>query len=110
MKDGLRNKYVSLQKPVRIVNPDTGERINTWQEEAKLWVEIVPSSVREFDADSAEQVESTGRIVIRYRPNVTNKHRIVHNGLIYNITGVLPDPFSGKDYLTLPYTQGINNG
>ncbi|TKE23299.1 head-tail adaptor protein, partial [Klebsiella pneumoniae] len=29
---------------------------------------------------------------------------------IYNIEGVLPDPRSGREYLTLPCSEGDNDG
>ncbi|HDG7399279.1 phage head closure protein, partial [Klebsiella pneumoniae] len=52
----------------------------------------------------------TTRITIRYREGVTRKHRILFRGRIYNIEGVLPDPRSGREYLTLPCSEGANDG
>lgn len=33
-----------------------------------------------------------------------------HGNRIYNIEGVLPDNCSGRKYLTLPYSEGVNDG
>jgi hypothetical protein len=39
------------------------------------------------------------------------KH-FVGNGVyeLFNIAGILPDPRSGREYLTLPVTRGVNEG
>lgn len=54
--------------------------------------------------------EITTRITIRFRPGVTRMNRILFRGGIYNIEGVLPDPKSGREYLTLPCSEGVNDG
>ncbi|KPB96501.1 Head-tail adaptor protein [Pseudomonas syringae pv. maculicola] len=36
--------------------------------------------------------------------------RALHRGRIYNIHGALPDAKSGLEYLTLPVSEGLNNG
>lgn len=71
---------------------------------------IEPLSAREFIAAQQAQSEVTARIVIRYRPGVTAKMRIVHGGRVYNIAGVLPDKESGREYLTMPVSEGVNAG
>lgn len=45
----LRHR-ISLQKQISTKDPDTGERVNTWLEIAKLWAAIEPLSAREFIA------------------------------------------------------------
>jgi hypothetical protein len=36
--------------------------------------------------------------------------RINHNGRYYNIHGVLPDKDSGRDYITMPVSEGTGDG
>ena len=36
--------------------------------------------------------------------------RIVHKTKIYNPAGFLADPDSGLEYVTVPVTQGVNEG
>lgn len=106
----LRHR-ITIERPDRQRDPLTGEWIAVW---TPVWesvpAAIEPLSAREFIAAQAVQSEVTARIVIRYREGVTAAMRIVHNGQIYNIHGVLPDPDSGRSYLTLPCSEGVKNG
>ena len=36
--------------------------------------------------------------------------RVVHGSKVYNIAGVLPDAGSGREYLTLACSEGVNDG
>ncbi|WP_084999597.1 phage head closure protein [Cronobacter sakazakii] len=110
MQAGKLRHRITLQKPVKKQSPTTGAIINTWEDVATLWADVVDLSVREFVAAQAGQNEVTSRITIRYRQDVTNKHRILYRGRIYNIHGVLADDKSGLEYLTLPCSQGVNDG
>jgi SPP1 family predicted phage head-tail adaptor len=110
MQAGKLRHRVTIQQPVRSQSPTTGSVIDTWQTIAEVWAEISPSSAREFTAAMAVQSEITTRITIRHRADVTSKHRILHRGKTYNIEGVLPDPVSGLDYLTLPCSEGVSDG
>ncbi|EML9369167.1 phage head closure protein [Escherichia coli] len=110
MQAGKMRHRITLQEPVKEQNPTTGAVINTWRDVATLWAEVAALSAREFIAAQASQGEVTTRITIRYREGVTRKHRILFRGRIYNIEGVLPDPRSGREYLTLPCSEGANDG
>ncbi len=110
MQAGKLRYRVSFQEPVKTQNPLTGATVNSWQEIQKLWADVVPLSAREFIAAQATQAEITTRITIRFRSDITSKHRIVYGNKIFNIEGVLPDPESGRDYLTLPCSEGVNDG
>ncbi|QXC67251.1 phage head closure protein [Klebsiella aerogenes] len=110
MQAGKLRHRVILQEPVKEQNPITGAVINTWRDVATIRAEVSALSAREFIAAKASQGEITTRITIRYRDGVTRKHRILYRGCIYNIEGVLPDPRSGREYLTLPCSDGANDG
>lgn len=110
MQAGKLRHRVTLQEPVKVQNPTTGAVINTWRDVSTIWAEVSPLSAREFIAAQASQGEISTRITIRYRPGVTRKHRILFRGAIYNIEGVLPDPKSGREYLTLTCSEGVNDG
>jgi len=85
--------------------------IKTWVEVwGKVPASVEPFSAREFIAAAATQNEVTARIGIRKRAGVDPTMRIIHRGKIYNIEGVLPDPKSGLDYLTLPCSEGVDDG
>ncbi len=110
MQAGKLRHRIRLQKPVRSQSPVTGAIVNSWADVATLWANVTDVSVREFVAAQAGQSELTTRITIRYRSDVSAKHRIIFRGKIYNIHGVLADDKSGSEYLTLPCSQGVNDG
>lgn len=105
----LRHR-VLIQNPVESQDPRSGAPIRTWADLATVFAEVVPSSVREFVAAQAIDSEVTTRITIRHRAGVTAKSRIIHRGQIYNVHGVLADPLSGLEYMTLPCSEGVNDG
>ena len=87
-----------------------GGVVETWQPlVANLPAEIVPLSGREFIAAQATQAGVTTRITIRYRGGVAPAMRIEHDGDIYNIKAVLPDP-TLRRHLTLMCEMGVRNG
>lgn len=81
-----------------------------WEEVATVSAAIEPLSVREFIQSGQVQGQVTARITIRYRDGLSHTMRLVHRGTIYNILGVLPDKVSGIEYVTLPVSQGVNQG
>lgn len=110
MQAGKLRHRVLLQRPVETQDEETGSIQEAWEDVSSLWAEVYPLSAREFVASQAFQSEVTTRITIRSRSDITNKHRIVYRGKIYNIQGVLPDAGSGLEYLTLPCAEGVNDG
>lgn len=88
-----------------------GAVIKNWVD----WFTNVPASVeylsaREFVSAQANHSNVTARIVIRWRPGLNATMRILHRDKIYNIAGVLPDLDSGMEYITLPVSEGVNEG
>lgn len=81
-----------------------------WTLWAEAWAAIEPLSAREFIQSAQAQSSVVARITIRYRPGLSHTMRIVHRGRIYNIAGVLPDVVSGIEYVTLPVSEGLNQG
>lgn len=110
MRSGKLRHRVTLQKPERVRDPLTGGWVDGWGEVATVWASIEPLSAREFIAAQASQSEVTARIVIRHRPDVIAAMRILYRGRVYNIHGVLADAKSGLEYLTMPVSEGVNDG
>lgn len=110
MRVGKLRHRVIIQQPGQAQDPVTGEMLNGWAVYAKAWASVEPLSVKEFIASEAGQSEVSARITIRYRAGITAKMRILHRGQVYNIQGVLADPKSGLEYLTLPCSEGVNDG
>lgn len=105
----LRHR-VQLQRQVRGQATETGAQTVTWEPLADVWAEVAALSARELVAAKAVDSEVTMRVTIRQRDDVTDKCRVIHRGKILNIQGVLPDPVSGLEYLTLPCSEGVNDG
>ena len=89
-----------------------GEFVKEWQEVATVWAAIEPLSAREFIQSAAMQSQVTARMVIRYRDGLDAAMRLVHVAAdkIYNPEGFLPDKVSGLEYLTIPVSEGVNDG
>lgn len=101
---------ITIEQPSHTQDPDTGEMLTGWAVYAQdVRAAIQPLSAREFIAAQAGQVEIDTRITIRYR-DVTPAMRVVHRGRVYNIKGVLTDPKSGLEYVTLACSSGVNAG
>lgn len=99
----LRHR-VTLQKP-EIVVSGYGERTTTWVDAFTCWADFHPLSVKEFLAQSGIQSQVSARVTIRFREDVDATMRLVHRGKTFNIAGVLPDPDSGREYITLPVSE-----
>lgn len=105
----LRHR-VMLQARQEIIDPVTGARDYAWVDVGKMWASVEPLSARDFVAANAVQSQVTARITIRHRDDVTAGMRIAHQGKLYDITGVLADRDSGREYLTLPCAEGASAG
>ena len=110
MQAGRLRHRVILQRAVKTQSPLTGAALTEWESVATIRAEVVAASAREFVAALASQSEVTTRITIRYREGISSRDRILCRNRIYNIEGVLPDPESGRVYLTLPCSEGVNDG
>lgn len=115
MRAGVLRHRVRLQNLTTVVDPNTGYRTNEWVDDAPqppagLPAEVVPLSGREFLAAAAQQSKVSVRITIRYRPGVNHRQRLLHGGQILNIEAVLPDNRSGREWLTLMCSEGVNDG
>lgn len=116
MQAGKLSHRICPQKRVSSQNAETGEVVTEWINIASstsdgcIWGEVTAVSARDFVAAQAFQNAVTARIKIRFRDDITAKCRILFRGKIYNIEGVLPDPDSGLEYLTLPCSEGTNDG
>lgn len=111
MRAGDLRHRIQFQKLEPGIDPETQEPTpGSWVDVVKLWAAIEPLSARDFVAAQAVQSEVVGRIVIRRRSDITASMRGLYRGQIFNIQGVLPDSKSGLDYMTLPYSEGVNDG
>jgi len=85
----------------------------TWSTFAdKVPAEIAPLSARDLVAAQAAQSEVSVRITIRWLPGLKARMRIrdLVEGTVYNIAGTIADNRSGREWITIPCTEGVNDG
>lgn len=110
LSPGRLRHAVTIQERIN-AQDSFGAPVNIWQ---TLWKDVPaavePLSAREFIASGRYQSQVTARITIRYREGLRADMRILHRGRIYNIAGILPDNLSGLEYITIPASEGTNEG
>jgi SPP1 family predicted phage head-tail adaptor len=111
MGAGRLRHRVSIEALTTDLDSD-GAQVEDWTDAfgQRFSAEISPLSGREMIAAAAVQSEVTTRIRIRYRAGVTASMRVNHRGTVYDIKAVIPDADSGRRWLTLNCTSGVNEG
>lgn len=110
VRSGKLRHRVTIEKPGYTQDPNTGEQIPGWELVGNVWADVSPLSAREFIAAQATQSEISARITIRYRPDLSADMRILHRGRIYNPAGMIPDQVSGIEHITIPVSEGVDEG
>jgi SPP1 family predicted phage head-tail adaptor len=102
----LRHR-ITIQSLVNSQDETTGIMTSTYETFAVVYAEVHPLSAREFIAANMAQSNVTARITIRYLAGIKPSMRILHGDSVFNIEGVLADPRSGIEYLTLPVSEVV---
>ena len=102
MKAGNLSQRVRVEK--KVTTQVNGDVITTWQELATIWASITPLSVKDWILAQQHKSVVNARIQIRFNPKfMTSGLRLIGpGGTIYYPQGILPDPNSGREWLTLP--------
>lgn len=89
-----------------------GATVEEWVDQAPdlLSADIRPLSGRELIAAQAVQSRVATQIVMRFRPRTTARMRVVHRETFYNIVAVIPDPETGRTWMTLQCESGVSEG
>lgn len=104
---GSLNHRITIQQSVVDQDSD-GNVIESWEPFAETWANVRPASVREFIAAAIQTSQVTVAVQTRYIADVKPSMQIVHGDHVYNIEGVLPDPQSGKEWMTMPCSEVVN--
>jgi SPP1 family predicted phage head-tail adaptor len=95
----------------------SGDQVTEWEEvtfsargDGKFWGALKPSSARELLTAESVKSEVKALFVMRYNANITAKMRLTIDGQIYNIAGIIRDPDTGMEWMTLPLSTGLNAG
>lgn len=79
-----RDKLASIERR-GTAQDGAGQVIESWTEQEKAWVSIVPVSGREYFAASGERAEITHKISMAYGPTVLPRDRITWAGRTFDI-------------------------
>lgn len=80
MKSGKLDRRITIQNRVETQNT-LGEAVISYTTFAQVWAEVVPLRGREYFTAAQTVPEAQLRIRIRYMTGVTEKHRIVYEGV-----------------------------
>lgn len=105
MKIGKLNKRIEIQDATEAADA-YGAPVRTWSTLYEVWASIVPATGRE--SLIARQVQATVpvEIHIRYRPDITPKHRAKYGSRIFNIGSVIDVDENGEE-LILSCTEAV---
>jgi SPP1 family predicted phage head-tail adaptor len=105
MKAGSLRHRIVIQDMVPTQDAVTGEVTITPTTFATVWADKRAISAREFISASLSGSKVTIVVTIRYLAGVKPSMRIISGDDVLNIEGVLPDPKTGLEYLTLPCSE-----
>ena len=108
MRAGALSHQVQIQSLVSVQDPNTGIITNAWTTFATVWAEVRPLSSREFIAAAASQSKVSATMKIRYLAGIKPSMRVLDGANVYNVEGVLPDPQSGREWITLPCSEVLS--
>lgn len=106
MEAGKLRHRLQFETPDFQQDANTGAMTPAWTLVTTLWGTIEPLSGRDFIAAQAAQSNVVARMVIRYNTLITAGMRVTNNGKYYMVEAVLPDADSGREYMTLPVSEG----
>lgn len=107
----LRHRVAIQERVEGQQDTDSGAIPWTWETvHSNVPAQKLPLSAREFEAAAAIQAEQSVRFVLRWMPGIIPKMRLLMDGIAYNINGVLEDQDTGRDYMTLSCSAGVNAG
>jgi SPP1 family predicted phage head-tail adaptor len=109
MRAGLLRHRITLQRATT-TRDEAGQTIKAWADYATEWAEHEPLRGRELILAQAEQAETTDRFRLRYRNDVLASDRVVHEGVVYEITAPPINWRGRKMLLELMCTSGVRSG
>lgn len=84
MKSGKLDRRITIQNRIETQN-SFGEAVISYGTFATVWAEVLPLSGRELFTAAQTFPEAQLKVRIRYLAGVTEKHRILHDGVSYDI-------------------------
>ena len=102
LRAGRLRSMVSIVRKTDEQNPTTGTIKEVWVPlYSGVYAGIEGITARERDAAATIDEVVDTRIVVRYKPLIDTKCRVVHGTRLFDVVGALRDTDSGVEYLTL---------
>lgn len=89
MDAGLLTRRIVIEARETADDPDYGEPIEKWVPIAKVWANFRPTRGNESYAAAQRFADVQAKFHIRFRRDVTPKHRIAYDGRLWDIVEVL---------------------
>jgi SPP1 family predicted phage head-tail adaptor len=109
MRAGTLRHLVTIQSKSATID-GYGGPVDTWSDVCTVHASIEPLAGREFIAAQAVNIETTGKIRIRYRSDVTAAMRVVFGTRLFNITAPPINPNERNQELILMVSEKLNEG
>lgn len=106
---GRLRHIVSVERQVEVVDSN-GDHLREWEYITSVRAEIKPMSGNELLLAQQVQSNVSVKIVTRYNANIDSTVRMKHDGKIYSVQAVIPDPESGREWMTSQCSVGLNDG
>ena len=94
---GMLNRRLVLEAPIETAD-GAGGVVRTYETVATLWASVEPVAARGAVVADSLAATVTHRVVIRYRADITTRHRFRHGARLYRIVTVRE---SGKRFLEI---------
>ena len=84
------DRIITIQQ-LSVTRDSFGAQVETWVDLAQVWASFTPQSAREQfrNESNIEQASNTAAFRIRYRDDLTEDMRIVHDSHEWDIEGII---------------------
>lgn len=87
MRSGRLDRRLTIQA-VTETRGSAGDVVETWADVATVWAEKMDEKGREYFAAAQVTAERPTRFTIRWRSGLTAKHRVVCEGVTYDVQAI----------------------
>lgn len=105
MNPGKRDTLLTIQR-LTTSRGASGGAISAWADDDSLWAERVSATGTEFRAASARHAEVNQVFRVRYYAGLSPKsHRIIRDGLVYDILSAIEEKRFETMLVSCKYTE-----
>lgn len=105
MNFGSMDRKIMIQSPPA-AKDDGGELSGSWVLECSPWAAVKHNSSSESNDEGTEAKVDMLTFTVRYRSGITSGMRVVHEGSIYEIVGIIP--VGRREYLEISGVHRTN--